>query len=72
MGLFTKKKTVKARITGMHCEKCVAKVENAIKSLGGKAVIDLKLGRAEITVPEKITETEIKAAIEALGFGAEL
>ena len=70
--LFAKKKTVNLKITGMHCEKCAAKVENAIKALGGSAKIDLKLGRAEVKVPEKIGEAEIKAAVDALGFKAEV
>ena len=70
--LFSKKKTVNLKITGMHCEKCAAKVENAIKALGGSAKIDLKLGRAEIKVPEKVDAADIKAAVDALGFAAEI
>lgn len=70
--LFSKKKNVNLKITGMHCEKCAAKVENAIKALGGSVKIDLKLGRAEVKVPEKIGEAEIKSAVDALGFKAEV
>ena len=67
MGLFEKKKTVRLKIGGMHCEKCAAKVESALKSFG-KADVDLKLGRATLVCPEKVTATEIKAAVEAVGF----
>ena len=66
--LFGKKKKINLKIEGMHCPKCVAKVETAMKNLGGKAEIDLKLGRAAITCPEKLDVTTIIAAVEALGF----
>ena len=66
--LFAKKKKVNFKIEGMHCEKCVAKVADAIKKLGGKAEIDLKLGRAAVTCPEKLDAAAIVAAVEALGF----
>lgn len=71
MGLFDKKKKVVLEITGMKCEKCVAKVENALKPFG-KAEVDLKLGSAVVTVPEKIAADELKAAVEAVGFGCEV
>ena len=67
MGLFEKKKTVEMEIGGMHCEKCAAKVENALKAFG-KAKIDLKLGRAILTCPEKVTAQELITAVEAVGF----
>lgn len=70
MGLFDKKKTVEMKIGGMHCEKCAAKVESALKPFG-KAKVDLKLGRATLTCPEKVTSDEIKAAVEAVGFTCE-
>ena len=71
MGLFDKKKTVNMKIGGMHCEKCAAKVEAALKALG-KGSVDLKLGRASLVCPEKITADQIKASIEALGFTCEI
>lgn len=66
--LFSKKKTLTLKIEGMHCEKCVAKVEAALKSAGAKAVVDLKLGRANVTCPEKTDESTLVKAVEALGF----
>jgi hypothetical protein len=39
-----------------------------VKNLGGKAEIDLKLGRAAVTCPEKLDVNAIVAAVEALGF----
>ncbi|MBR5252565.1 MAG: heavy-metal-associated domain-containing protein [Clostridia bacterium] len=66
--LFGKKKKVNLKIEGMHCEKCVAKVAECIKKLGGKAEIDQKLGRAVVTCPAALEEGALKAAVEALGF----
>ena len=65
--LFGKKKKLTLKIGGMHCEKCVAKVEAALKAIGAKADIDLKLGRAAITCPDKLDPAEIKKAVEAVG-----
>ena len=70
--LFGKKKKLTLKIGGMHCEKCVAKVEAALKAIGAKADIDLKLGRAAITCPEKLDPAEIKKAVEALGFSGDV
>ena len=71
MGLFDKKKTVELKIGGMHCMHCAEKVEKALGVLG-KASVDLKLGRATLVCPEKITAEQIKAAVEATGFTCEL
>ena len=71
MGLFDKKKTVVLKIGGMHCEKCAAKVEKALGALG-HASVDLKLGRATLTCPEKVTSDEIKTAVEAVGFSCDV
>lgn len=67
--LFAKKKTLTLKITGMHCEKCSAKVEAALKAAGAKAVVDLKLGRASVTCPEKVENGTLIKAVESLGFG---
>ena len=67
--LFSKKKTLTLKIDGMHCEKCQAKAEAALKAAGAKAAVDLKLGRASVTCPEKLDADTLVKAIEALGFG---
>ena len=72
MSLFEKKKKLNLKIGGMHCEKCVAKVAAAVKALGGSADVDLKLGRAAVTVPEKLDEARLIEAVKALGFSCEL
>lgn len=70
--LFAKKKTLTLKIGGMHCPKCSAKVEAALKSLGAKAEVDLKLGRASVTCPEKLDNADLKKAVEALGFSCDV
>ncbi len=69
---FSKKKKVNVKLGGLHCANCVAKVEKAIASLGGKAEIDLKIGRGVITCSEKLNESKIKSEIEALGFTCDI
>ena len=69
---FLKKATYNVKLDGLHCEKCIEKVQNALKSLGGKLDFDLKLGEGKITIPENIDFDTIKKAIEALGFKCDL
>lgn len=68
--LFGKKKIVRLAIEGMHCAHCVSKVEAALKAIGCKADIDLKLGKANVTCPESLQVDAIVQAISALGFTA--
>lgn len=70
--LFSKKKSLTLKIGGMHCEKCVAKVEAALKAIGAKAVVDLKLGRATVTCPEKVDTNDLVKAVEACGFSCQV
>ena len=51
---------------------CVARVVNAIKTLGGKADVDLKLGRAAVTAPKDLDPQALVDAVNALGFKANL
>ena len=69
--LFGKKNSATLRIGGMHCEKCSAKVEAALKAIGVKADVDLKLGRASVTYPDKVGMDAILNAVTALGFTCE-
>lgn len=66
--LFGKKNTAILRIGGMHCEKCSGKVAAALKEIGVKADVDLKLGRANVTYPAKVEMSAIINAVTALGF----
>jgi len=68
--LFEKKKKLTLKIEGLHCMKCVAKVEAALKAIGAKADIDLKLGRAAITCPAKLENEALIKAVADCGFTA--
>ena len=70
--LFGKKKKINLKIGGMHCEHCAAKVKKAVKELGGKADVDIKLGRATVTCPEAMDEEAICEAVTKLGFTCEI
>ena len=53
----------------IHCEKCKANVENALKSIDGvkKVILDLK-GNATIKSKKEISNEIIKEKIEEAGF----
>lgn len=61
----------KLLIEGMHCENCVKGLKNVLtEDLNGVNVVDISLeGKyALIDVDEKITDEELKSAVEELGF----
>ncbi|MBR3990856.1 MAG: cation transporter [Clostridia bacterium] len=68
--LFGKKKDVDLRIDGMHCEKCVARVTDALKALGCKADVSLAEGLAKVKCPAKIPVDKLIEAVSALGYTA--
>lgn len=71
MSLFSKKETVNLDVTGMHCEKCVARVKEALEAVDGVTGADVQLEDNAATVEGHGFETAaLIAAIEAVGFGA--
>lgn len=62
------------KVTGMTCAACVGRVEKVIKSLPGVAgaVVNLATESAKVEYyPGMVDKTEIRKAIENLGYGAE-
>ncbi len=60
-------------IGGMHCASCVARVENALKSVPGvaDARVNLATERAGVVVdPDRVSESELAAAVSAAGYRA--
>lgn len=55
------------KVEGMMCEHCSARVEKALKALGYVVTVDLKNGEVKVS-GENIDASEIKGAIEDLGF----
>ncbi|MDP2930968.1 MAG: heavy metal translocating P-type ATPase, partial [Chloroflexota bacterium] len=66
--------TASLRVTGMTCASCVENIQKAVSALPGvaKVVVNLAAGTARVEYEPAITPlSEIKKAIQALGYGAE-
>ena len=73
MSLFSKKEVVKLDVTGMHCEKCVARVKAALEEVEGVTKADVRLADNAATVEGHGFNAEaLVAAVEAIDFGASL
>ena len=65
-------KTVELSIQGMTCAACSARIEKVLNKMDGvEATVNLPLESATIRVDEGITEEELIARIEKIGYGAE-
>lgn len=71
MSLFSAKQTIKLNVEGMHCEKCVARVANALENIDGvtKAMVDLATNSA-VVEGRGLDGTDLAAAVTELGFPA--
>jgi len=66
---------VKLKVTGMTCGHCQAKVEQALKGVGGvySAIVDLRDGEAEVDFnDDAVTTAQLVAAVERVGYTARL
>lgn len=54
----------------MHCEKCVARVKDALESIDGVTSADVDLDANSAVVTGDVDAAAMVAAVEALGFGA--
>ena len=71
MSLFSKKETVKLDVTGMHCEKCVARVTAALEGVEGVTGVKVSLEQNDATVEgHGFDSAALVAAVEEIGFGA--
>ena len=73
MSLFSKKEVVKLNVQGMHCEKCVARVTEALEGVEGvtSAVVSLEDNVANVEGHGFDTASLI-AAVKEVGFDASL
>ena len=56
------------KITGMHCENCVASVTRAINRIDGAAAkVSLKKGEAVVSYDREISNEELKKVVEDRG-----
>ena len=57
------------KITGMHCENCVASVTRAINRIDGAAAkVNLKKGEAVVSYDREISNDELKKVVEDRGY----
>jgi Cu+-exporting ATPase len=63
-------KKLKITIEGMHCAACAANVERALKKISGvkEANISLMTKKGFIETSDNVSESEIKKAIERVGY----
>ena len=57
-------------VDGMHCQKCAARIDAALKSIDGikKVSVDLDKKTVSVISKEEIAESVLKETIEKLGF----
>ena len=73
MSLFSSKESVRLIVEGMHCEKCVARVTEALKQVEGVTDAQVSLEEAGVIIEgHGIDKAAAVDAVEALGFHAAL
>ena len=71
MSLFSKKETATLSVKGMHCEKCVARVTEALEGIDGVTNVAVSLENDAATVEgHGFDANALIAAVEAAGFEA--
>lgn len=71
MSLFSKKETVTLAVQGMHCEKCVARVTEALEDVEGVTGAHVSLEENAATVEGHGFDTAaLIAAVKGAGFEA--
>lgn len=56
-------------VEGMHCENCEIRVQNALNRLDGVACkVNLKKKTATVSYSREVSDTELKAVVEKLGY----
>lgn len=58
-------------ISGMSCGHCLNAVNQAVVNVTGVEVKNVRIGRADLRVPDDSTVARVKAAIEEAGYKVE-
>lgn len=70
MSLFSQKETVELDVQGMHCEKCVARVTEALQNVDGVTNVEVSLeGNSAVVEGHQMDADALVAAVEAIDFG---
>jgi copper chaperone len=65
--LLMKKATIE--ISGMSCQHCVGRVNQALEAQGGVEVDAVQVGRAEVRIdPHRVGREELAAVLDVVGF----
>ncbi len=73
MSLFSKKEIVTLSVQGMHCQKCVAKVTEALEGVDGVTGAQVSLEENAATVEGHGFDTSaLVSAVKEAGFEASL
>ena len=71
MSLFSKKETVTLDVKGMHCEKCVARVTEALQGVDGVTSATVSLAdESAVAEGHGIEKDQLVAAVQEAGFEA--
>ncbi|EAX48195.1 ATPase, P-type (transporting), HAD superfamily, subfamily IC [Thermosinus carboxydivorans Nor1] len=73
LGYQVVKDKAEFKITGMSCAACARRIEKGLAAMPGvySAVVNLAMEKATVEFnPGELSETEVKALVERLGFGA--
>ena len=59
------------KIDGMGCQKCVAHVKEALETLDGVDLLEVKIGEASVDIPEGYDFKKIVEALDDAGYEVE-
>ena len=73
MSLFSEKETVTLSVKGMHCQKCVARVTDALENCDGVTNVEVSLENENAVVEGRGFDADVLVeAVCAIGFEAAL
>ena len=73
MSLFSKKETVTLSVQGMHCPKCVARVNEALLNGDGVTDVQVSLEKESAVVEGRgMDAAALAAAVTQIGFPSEV
>ena len=72
MALFKSVSETTLKVTGMHCQKCVARVKDAFENVDGVMSAEVSLEEEKAVVTGSVDTTALVEAVVALDFGCEV
>ena len=72
MALFKSTSETTLKVTGMHCQKCVARVKDALENVDGVMSAEVSLEEEKAVVTGSVDTASLVEAVVALDFGCEV